>query len=292
MTLVRHKNTRPIGFKSLNTIRFVQPNKKTAIEVLGYFAALIVGVVLGLVGGGGSILTVPILVYLLAINPITATAYSLFVVGVSALVGAIRNIQKGLVDMRTALVFSVPALTGVYLARRYVLPAIPEELFSMGDFLVTKEVGIMAFFGVIMLVASFSMIRNNVAEGDPNQPVQYNYTLIILEGLAVGLITGLVGAGGGFLIIPALVLLARLPMKTAVATSLLIIAVKSLIGFLGDVANLNIDWPFLLQFTALSVIGIFIGVYLNKYIDGKKLKRGFGYFVLIMALYIIYMEFS
>lgn len=232
------------------------------------------------------------MVYLLSINPITATAYSLFVVGVAALVGAIQNIRKGLVDFRTALVFSIPAFTGVYIARRYVLPAIPDELFSIGDFLVTKEVGIMVFFGLIMLVASFSMIRNNVAEGDPNQPVQYNYTLIILEGLVVGLITGLVGAGGGFLIIPALVLLARLPMKTAVATSLLIIAVKSLIGFLGDLANLEIDWPFLLKFTALSVIGIFIGVYLNKYIDGKKLKRGFGYFVLIMALYIIYMEFS
>ena len=248
--------------------------------------------VLGLVGGGGSILTVPVMVYLLSINPITATAYSLFVVGVAALVGAIQNIRKGLVDFRTALVFSIPAFTGVYIARRYVLPAIPDELFSIGDFLVTKEIGIMVFFGLIMLVASFSMIRNNVAEGDPNQPVQYNYTLIILEGLVVGLITGLVGAGGGFLIIPALVLLARLPMKTAVATSLLIIAVKSLIGFLGDVTNLEIDWPFLLKFTALSVIGIFIGVYLNKYIDGKKLKRGFGYFVLIMALYIIYMEFS
>lgn len=228
----------------------------------------------------------------MAINPITATAYSLFVVGVSALVGAIRNIQKGLVDMRTALVFSVPAFTGVYLARRYVLPAIPEELFTIGDFLLTKEVGIMVFFGVIMLVASFSMIRNNVAEGDPNQPVQYNYTLIVLEGLVVGLITGLVGAGGGFLIIPALVLLARLPMKRAVATSLLIIAVKSLIGFLGDIQQLDIDWPFLLSFTALSVVGIFLGVYLNKFVDGKKLKRGFGYFVLIMALYIIFMEFS
>ena len=173
------------------------------------------------------------MVYLLSINPITATAYSLFVVGVAALVGAIQNIRKGLVDFRTALVFSIPAFTGVYIARRYVLPAIPDELFSIGDFLVTKEIGIMVFFGLIMLVASFSMIRNNVAEGDPNQPVQYNYTLIILEGLVVGLITGLVGAGGGFLIIPALVLLARLPMKTAVATSLLIIAVKSLIGFLG-----------------------------------------------------------
>lgn len=228
----------------------------------------------------------------MGVNPIVATAYSLFVVGVSALIGAVQNIKKGLVDFKTAIVFSIPAFTGVYIARRYVLPAIPDELFTIGDLLVTKEIGIMVFFGLVMLVASFSMIRNNVTEGNPDQAVRYNYTLIILEGLVVGLITGLVGAGGGFLIIPALVLLARLPMKTAVATSLLIIAVKSLIGFLGDLETLTIDWPFLLRFTALSVVGIFSGVYLNKYIDGKKLKTGFGYFVLIMALYIIYMEFS
>ncbi|OZO45541.1 permease, partial [Pseudomonas fluorescens] len=135
-------------------------------------------------------------------------------------------------------------------------------------------------------VASISMIRNKRNEHHDDKEVSYNYPLIVLEGSIVGVLTGVVGAGGGFLIIPALVLLARLPMKKAVATSLLIIAIKSLIGFIGDVQNLDIDWLFLLSFTSVSVVGIFIGIWLNKFIDGKRLKTAFGWFVLIMGIYI------
>ncbi|MDH7912772.1 sulfite exporter TauE/SafE family protein [Winogradskyella sp. SYSU M77433] len=261
-------------------------------EIFGYLGALIIGIVLGLIGGGGSILTVPILVYLLFVNPVTATAYSLFVVGVSSLVGAIRNIQKGLVDFRTAIVFAIPAFIAVYATRRYLVPAIPDELFSISDFLVTKNIGIMIFFAIIMLVASISMIKERKAKAVADAVVVFNYPLIVTEGLIVGVITGIVGAGGGFLIIPALVLLAKLPMKKAVATSLLIIAIKSLIGFIGDVENLDIDWTFLLTFTGISVVGIFLGIYLSNFIEGKKLKKGFGWFVLIMAVYIIYKELT
>lgn len=258
-------------------------------QIFGYLGALIVGLVLGLVGGGGSILTVPILVYLLHINPVTATAYSLFVVGSSALVGAIRNIQKGLVDFKTAIVFAIPAFIAVYLTRKFLVPAIPEVLFSVSDFQITKSIAIMVLFAIIMLMASISMIRGRKEQSEKAE-VSYNYPLIITEGFVVGILTGIVGAGGGFLIIPALVLLAKLPMKKAVATSLLIIAVKSLIGFIGDVETLEIDWQFLFVFTGFSIIGIFIGVWLNNYIDGKKLKKGFGYFVLIMAIYILLKE--
>lgn len=261
-------------------------------QIFGYIGALFIGVVLGLIGGGGSILTVPILVYLLFVNPVTATAYSLFVVGVSSLVGAIRNIQKGLVDFRTATVFAIPAFIAVYATRRYLVPAIPEELFSIGDFMVTKNIGIMLFFAIVMLVASVSMIRNKREDKGETSKVSYNYPLIIVEGVLVGVITGIVGAGGGFLIIPALVLLAKLPMKKAVATSLLIIAIKSLIGFIGDVENLDINWTFLLTFTSISVVGIFLGIYLSNFIEGKKLKKGFGWFVLIMGIYIIYKELT
>ena len=261
-------------------------------QLLGYFGALLIGLVLGLIGGGGSILTVPILVYLLFLNPVTATAYSLFVVGVSALVGAIRNIQKGLVDFRTAIVFAIPAFIAVYITRKFIVPAIPEELFSVGSFIITKGIAIMLFFALVMLLASISMIRSNRDDSNGESVIQYNYPLIIVEGFVVGILTGIVGAGGGFLIIPALVLLAKLPMKKAVATSLLIIAIKSLIGFIGDVENLDIDWLFLLTFTGISVIGIFIGIYLSNFIEGKKLKKGFGWFVLIMGIYIIYKELS
>ncbi|MDX1604122.1 MAG: sulfite exporter TauE/SafE family protein [Salinimicrobium sediminis] len=257
------------------------------IDLLGYLGALLIGVVLGLIGGGGSILTVPVLVYLLSINPVTATAYSLFVVGASSLVGALNNLKKKLVDFRTATVFSIPAFIAVYATRKYLVPAIPEHIFTLWEFEVTKDIGIMLFFAVIMIVASVSMIRETSKEDLRETKVKFNYPLIIIEGVVVGVLTGIVGAGGGFLIIPALVLLAKLPMKKAVATSLLIIAVKSLIGFIGDVQNLDIDWVFLLIFTGLSIIGIFLGGYLNKFIDGRKLKKGFGWFVLVMGIYII-----
>lgn len=262
------------------------------LTILGYVGAILIGVVLGLIGGGGSILTVPIFVYLLGIEPVMATAYSLFVVGSTALVGTIRNIPKKQVDFRTGVVFAIPALAAVYATRKFVVPAIPESLFTVADFTVTKDFGIMVFFAIIMLLAAFSMIRNKRKETQETQEVTYNYPLIVIEGILVGFLTGIVGAGGGFLIIPALVLLAKLPMKKAVATSLMIIAVKSLIGFIGDIENLVIEWSFLLTFSLLSVVGIFIGIYLNKFIDGKKLKTAFGWFVLFMAFYIFYKELS
>lgn len=261
-------------------------------EILGYIGALIIGIVLGLIGGGGSILTVPVFVYLMYLNPVTATAYSLFVVGVSALVGAINNLKKGLVSIRTAIVFAIPAFIAVYTTRKYIVPAIPDTLFSINEFMITKNIGIMIFFAIIMLLASISMIKNKKNKTTAEAPIKYNYPLILIEGFIVGILTGLVGAGGGFLIIPALVLLAKLPMKKAVATSLLIIAIKSLIGFIGDVENLEIEWNFLLIFTAISVAGIFIGMYISNFIDGKKLEKGFGWFVLAMGIYILFKELA
>jgi len=259
-------------------------------QILGYIGALIVGLVLGLIGGGGSILTVPILVYLIGLNPVTATAYSLFIVGATSLFGAVQNFRNKMVDLRTAIIFTIPAFIAVYLTRRYLIPAIPDSLFTVFGFEFTKDISIMIFFAIIMLLASYSMIKTKKNLEKDDSSVSYNYPLIIIEGIIVGTLTGIVGAGGGFLIIPALVLLANLPMKLAIGTSLVIISAKSLIGFLGDVQNLDIDWIFLLIFTAISIVGIIIGVYATKYISGKKLKKGFGWFTLIMALYIIYKE--
>ncbi len=261
-------------------------------EIVGYIGALFVGIVLGLIGGGGSILTVPVLVYLFFLNPITATAYSLFVVGTTALVGAIRNMFKKLVDFKTAIIFATPAFIAVYITRRYIIPAVPDVLFNVGKYTVTKEIAIMVFFAIIMLLAAITMIRNKRPEPEKDTKILYNYPLIIVQGILLGLVTGSVGAGGGFLIIPALVLLAKLPIKKAIATSLLIIAINSLIGFTGDIGNLEIDWPFLLTITAISVAGIFIGIRLNHFIDGKKLKKAFGWFVLAMSIYIMFKEFS
>ncbi len=261
-------------------------------DILGFLGALCIGISLGLMGGGGSILTVPILVYLLGVEPVLATAYSLFVVGWSALVGAINNFRKNLVSIKTAIVFAIPSFVAVYLTRAYLVPAIPAELFSIGDFVLTKSIAMMLFFALIMIVAAVSMIRGRKARDESEETeLQFNYPLIIVEGFVVGVLTGLVGAGGGFLIVPALVLLVRLPMKLAVGTSLSIIAVKSLFGFIGDIqSGQNIDWIFLSTFTALAVVGIFIGGYLSNFIPGKKLKKGFGWFVLVMAAIIVIKE--
>ncbi|MFK7831806.1 MAG: sulfite exporter TauE/SafE family protein [Winogradskyella sp.] len=260
-------------------------------EILGFCGALLVGLVLGLIGGGGSILTVPIMVYLIGLNPIIATGYSLFVVGTTSIFGAFKNYKKGCVDLKTAIVFAIPAFIVVYLTRRFIVPTIPEVVFTVNGFAVTNSIFIMVFFAIIMLLASYSMIKGRKNTSPiAIEDITYNYPLIALQAAIIGLLSGLVGAGGGFLIIPALVLLAKLPMKTAVGTSLFIIAVNSLIGFLGDVSNTAIDWPFLLSFTAISVLGILLGMYISKFISGKKLKKGFGYFTLIMAIYIVYKE--
>lgn len=260
------------------------------LQVSGFVGAFFIGVVLGLIGGGGSILTVPVLVYLLGINPATATGYSLFVVGISSLAGAFINMRKKLVQVKTAFVFAFPAFVVVYVMRRYVMPAIPERLFSAGGMDITKDLVIMVFFAVVMLVTSVSMLRNKKRNIITNVS-DYHYYILFLEGILVGIVAGFVGAGGGFLIIPALVLFARLPMKKAVATSLLIISINSLIGFAGDVSVLQIDWNLLLLFSGIAIFGICIGSYLSNYVDGKKLKKGFGWFVLIMAVYILISEF-
>lgn len=263
------------------------------MEILGYLLAVLVGVSLGLIGSGGSILTVPILVYVMGVNPILATAYSLFIVGSTALVGGVKSALEKMADFKTVFIFGIPSIAAVYVTRMWLVPLIPQELFTIGSLVITKSIGIMVLFAIVMILASVSMIRPSKVKGDEHEEAEmkYNYPMILLEGTVVGLLTGLVGAGGGFLIIPALVLLARMPMKLAVGTSLFIIAAKSLIGFIGDLQGAQqIDWTLLGTFTALAVLGIFIGIFLSKKISGDKLKTAFGWFVLIMGIYIFIKE--
>lgn len=261
------------------------------MEIIGYFASIVIGISLGLIGGGGSILTVPVLVYLFGVEPVLATAYSLFIVGSTSLVGAVPKYKQGLVNLKTALIFGAPAIVAVYATRKFIVPAIPQEIFTIAGFTVTKPILMMLLFAVLMVFASYSMIKGKKEDENGEQGEQkFNYPLILIEGTVVGILTGLVGAGGGFLIIPALVLLSKLPMKQAVGTSLLIIAAKSLIGFLGDIGHQLIDWKLLMIVTALAIGGIFIGNSFSKKIPGDKLKKWFGWFVLVMGIYIIVKE--
>ena len=260
--------------------------------MVGYFAAIIIGISLGLIGGGGSILTVPVLVYLFGINPVVATAYSLFIVGSTSLFGVIPKYRSGLVNLKTAAIFGVPAIAAVYVTRAFIVPLIPEHVFSVGSFIVTKPMMLMLLFAVLMVFAAISMIheKNGIDTSAPEPAIKYNYPMILLEGTVVGMLTGLVGAGGGFLIIPALVLFSRLPMKLAVGTSLVIITAKSLVGFLGDISHYVIDWQLLLTITFLAIVGILIGNRWSSSISSVLLKKGFGYFILLMGSYIIVKE--
>jgi uncharacterized protein len=262
------------------------------MEVMGYIAALIVGISLGLIGGGGSILTVPVLVYLFGLNPLLSTSYSLFVVGSTSLVGAFNNYLKGFVRIKTALLFGLSSITTVYLTRKFLIPLIPENIGTVSGFQVTAAIVTMVLFAILMVVAAISMIRehkqktkNSVIE---NRKV--NIPKLLMYGVAIGVATGFLGAGGGFLLIPTLVLLVKLPMKDAVGTSLLIIALNSLIGFTGDIGHFAMNWIFLIKITIISIAGIFVGGLIGKKIPGDKLKKGFGWFVLVMGIYILTKE--
>ncbi len=262
------------------------------MEIAGYIGAILMGLTLGLIGGGGSILTVPILVYLFHVDAVLATAYSLFIVGLTSLVGSVSHMKLGNIHWKTALVFGIPSIVSVFFTRLVIVPHIPNPMFNIGSLVVSKPMGLLILFAIIMILAAYSMIKpaKKKTETDENE-VQFNFPLILAEGLIVGIVTGLVGAGGGFLIIPALVLLAKLPMKKAVGTSLMIIAAKSLIGFIGDMkGNEVIDWKFLFIFSSIAIVGILLGSMLSKKIAGEKLKPAFGWFVLVMGVYIILKE--
>ena len=261
------------------------------MEILGYIASLVIGISLGLIGGGGSILTVPVLVYLFRVQPVLATAYSLFIVGSTSLVGAFPKYREGLINLKTAIIFGIPSIIAVFATRSFLVPRIPEVVMNLGGFELSRSLLLMLVFAVLMVVASISMIRKTRTKTTvPAGEQKFNYPLILLEGTVVGILTGLVGAGGGFLIIPALVLLSKLPMKQAVGTSLLIIAVKSLIGFTGDLSHYSMDWPFLLVITGIAIAGIFLGNWISTRVPTEKLKKGFGWFVLVMGIYIIIKE--
>jgi uncharacterized membrane protein YfcA len=249
--------------------------------------AFIMGSVLSLLGAGGSILTMPVLVYLFSIPAVEATSYSLLLVGLTALLGSIGYFRQGTIDIKTAIIFGIPSILGVLLARHYLLPAIPSE-FKLG-ILITKDFVIMFVFSVLMILAALMMMKKNNPKKDDNQDVPKNkFALVMLEGLVVGGVTGFVGAGGGFLIIPALVLLAGLEMKIAVGTSLIIIALKSIIGFGGDLfGGFQTDWIFVFYVMIATLVGVLVGNFLSRKFTGEQLKKYFGIMVLVIGFYIV-----
>lgn len=263
------------------------------MEYVGYIASIAMGITLGLMGGGGSILTVPILVYLFALSPMVATGYSLFVVGITALIGSIMYIRKGDVDFRAGFAFALPSVIGVNISRGVIIPQIPAVVAQLGNLILTKEVLVMATFAILMLAASYSMIQKKNARSPMQTRPLIRIALVGIQGLIVGMIAGFVGAGGGFLIIPALVFMAGLTMRIAVGTSLMIIAFQSLLGFAGDVSRgLTIDWSLLGGVAAFAVVGIVVGSSVAHKIKEQKLKTAFGWFVLIIGATILLEQLS
>ncbi|MCH1429204.1 MAG: TSUP family transporter [Chlamydiales bacterium] len=260
------------------------------MEILGYIAALLMGITLGTIGGGGSILTVPILVYLMGVTPAVATGYSLLIVGATAAFGAFRYYRKGLINLKASIFFALPSIAAVYFTRAYLVPSLPDPLLTQPIEL-GKDLGIMVFFALLMVSSSFMMLRNS-KQLKPAKHAHHPAVLVMLEGAFVGIITGILGAGGGFLIIPALVLLMGMPMKEAVGASLLIIALKSLIGFIGDLQNgIELQIPLLPLMICCTLSGMWGATLLSSHFDGKRLQRSFAYFTLLVACIIFIKEF-
>jgi len=259
-------------------------------QIIGYVLAVFVGITLGMIGSGGSILSVPILVYVMGIEPTLATAYSLFIIGTTSLVGGIHKARQKLVDFKKVVLFGIPTVITVFITRKFIVPRIPEVIFNTEIFTLYKSVLIMIVFAFVMIFASVRMIKP-IKEIIVSNGKKLNYYNIVFLGILIGLVSGFVGAGGGFLIVPTLLFFAKIPMKMAVGTSLFIVASQSLIGFTGDLmGNEIIDWELLQLFTIASIGGILIGNAISKKVDDGKLKTGFGWFVLFMGIYIIIKE--
>jgi uncharacterized protein len=263
------------------------------MEITGYILAVLIGLSLGLIGGGGSILTVPVLVYFMGVDPLLATTYSLFIVGFTSLAGGIKAYTRKLVDFRSISLFGIPSILAIFIARHFILPIIPEHIVTIGHLHISKGRLLMMVFALLMLTAAISMMikRHHGDNGAPVDAPRTDTTLpLLLPGVVVGLVTGLLGAGGGFLIIPALVLLIKLPIKTAIGTSLLIIAINSTFGFVFSIGHFSFDWQLLGIFTLLAIVGVFIGGRISERLDGSTLRKGFGWFVLAMSIYILSKE--
>lgn len=255
--------------------------------IVGHLLAVCIGVSLGLLGGGGSVLAVPILVYAMGINPKSAIAMSLVIVGTVSLMGAIRHWRNGNINFRTAYIFGSATMLGAFGgAKVATLPFVTGTLQ-------------MLLFAILMLLAAGFMIWNSSKPGSQASvqerdlslypPVcKYCWLWLVSEGFGVGALTGLVGVGGGFAIVPALVLLGNIPMKQAIGTSLLIIAMNSGVGFLGYLGRVDLNWALIGSFTLAAALGTVAGTHLAQFVQAKQLQKSFGYFLLTVATFVVW----
>jgi hypothetical protein len=260
------------------------------IAILGYLGAVLTGLVLGLLGGGGAALSIPILKYAFNVPPSIATGYSLLIVCTTALLGTVQNLRMGLVRFKALIECGLPALISIYVMRRFLIHSIPNVFFSLGGHQLTKDTFILLLLAFFMAMVARNMIY--ASKPSDKEIKKTPYISILIQSIMIGLFTGMVGAGGGFLLIPLLLSSEPMEFRNATATSLTLVTLNSFIGFVGDMqANIHIDWPFLLSFVGCSVAGIGIGIQIAHKVDNKKLRLIFGYTMMAIAIFIIFKEF-
>jgi hypothetical protein len=260
------------------------------IHLLGYLGAVLVGLVLGLLGGGGAAVSIPILVYAFAVPASIATGYSLLIVAFTAMLGSIQNLRRGLIRFRALLYCGLPALVAIYIMRRLLIHSIPDTFFKLSTFTLTKNSFILLLLAFFMALVARNMIVPQVSKSENVAAIPY--PLILIQSILIGLFTGLVGAGGGFLLIPLLLSFEPMEFRNATATSLALVMLNSAIGFLGDIQSQSqIEWPFLLTFMVCSATGVLVGIAIASKIDNKKLRLIFGYVMMSIAIYIVFKEF-
>lgn len=255
------------------------------MEIIGYCLSVLIGFSLGLIGGGGSILTVPVLVFFFNIDPAMATTYSLFVVGIAAIAGSFNHYRMNNISYKTVLLFGIPSVIVLFVMRHWLLSMIPPVIFHSSKFTVTKSSFILGVFAALMLIAGWTMIRQK--KYTPLKEKQ-SFARLMMQGAITGAVTGFIGIGGGFIIVPSLVLFAGLPMKKAIGTSLTIITINCIVGLLGNIeAASSVNLLFLTIFSLCAIAGIIAGTQATRYIPDKKLKPVFGWIILVMSLVVM-----
>lgn len=261
-------------------------------ELETYTASVVIGLCLGLIGAGGSILTIPVFVYILKTDPVASTIYSMFIVGTCSLVGSILSFLKKLVDLKAAILFGIPSVAGVFIARKLIFPALPEKLFLIGSFAVSKDVCIMICLAAIMFFVSLKMLKKKSSTLTMNNDIQTKRIFFLLQGMVTGIVTGMLGIGGGFLIVPALLLWVHLPVRTAIGTTLFIITINSAAGFVSSYTSIVIEWPLLLKFAVGAIAGILAGTKLSEKIQADNLKKLLAWFIIVTSVYVLYRQFQ
>ncbi|WNJ19335.1 sulfite exporter TauE/SafE family protein [Pontibacter sp. G13] len=259
------------------------------MEWIGYLCAASIGIVMGLMGSGGSMM-LPVLAYLFAKDANLTSAYSIFVIGLTSIIGTFGKVREDIIPYKVTFAFLIPALLSTWFARWALVPMVPEHLLEIGDFVLVKKQGLLILFAVILVFSGLSMITGFADKLKERSQAHFSWPSLIISAIVIGLLSGMLGTGGGFMIVPALIMTAGLEIKEAAAGALVIVAVKSLVGFFaGDAITMGdqIEWNFLAKVAGVMITGILLGNWLSNHLPAERIKRGFAYITLALAVFVL-----